>query len=58
MFTERSFDLPPTRFMEKVKAAVSEKDFQCIKKEILNTLKGAVAITPHSQKPPTKYIPC
>ena len=40
MFAEGSFDLPPTRFMEKVKAAVSEADFQHIKKEILNTLKG------------------
>ena len=39
MFAEGSFDLPPTRFMEKVKAAVSEADFQHIKKEILNTLK-------------------
>ena len=40
MFAEGSFNLPPTRFMEKIKAAVSEADFQCIKKEILNTLKG------------------
>ena len=40
MFAEGSFDLPPTRFMEKIKAAVSEKDFQRIKKEILNTLKS------------------
>ena len=40
MFAEGSFDLPPTRFMEKIKAAVSEEDFQRIKKEILNTLKG------------------
>ena len=39
VFTEESFDLPPTRFMEKVKAAVSEADFQYIKKEILNTVK-------------------
>ena len=40
MFAEGSFDLPSTKFMEKVKAAVSEEDFQHIKKEILNTLKG------------------
>ena len=40
MFVEGSFDLPPTRFMERIKVAVSEEDFQCIKKEILNTLKG------------------
>ena len=40
MFAEGSLDLTSTRFMEKVKAAVSEEDFQCIKKEILNTLKG------------------
>ena len=39
MFAEGSFDLPPTRFMEKVKAVVTEAYFQHIKKEILNTLK-------------------
>ena len=39
MFAEGSFDLPTTRFMEKVKKAVTEEDFQHIKKEILNTLK-------------------
>ena len=39
MFAEGSFDLPPTRFMEKVKQAVTEADFQHIKREILNTLK-------------------
>ena len=39
MFAERSFDGPPTRFMEKVKVVVTEADFQHIKKEILNTLK-------------------
>ena len=39
MFAEGSFDLPPTRFMEKVKEVVTEADFQHIKKEILNTLK-------------------
>ena len=39
MFAEGSFDLPPTRFMEKVKQVVTEADFQHIKKEILNTLK-------------------
>ena len=60
---EGSFDLPSTRFMEKVKAAVSEEDFQRIKKEILTLSKErkiifAVAITPHSQKPTRKYIPC
>ena len=40
MFAEGSFDLPPTRFMEKIKAVVSEEDFQHIRKEILKTLKG------------------
>ena len=40
IFAEGSFELPTTRFMEKIKAAVSEEDFQHIKKEILNTLKG------------------
>ena len=39
MFAEGSFNLPPTRFMNKVKEVVTEADFQHIKKEILNTLK-------------------
>ena len=39
LFVEDSFDLPTTRFMEKVKQAVTEEDFQHIKREILNTLK-------------------
>ena len=39
MLAEGSFDLPTTRFMEKVKQAVTEEDFQHIKREILNTLK-------------------
>ena len=39
MFAEGSFNLPSTRFMEKVKQAVTEEDFQHIKREILNTLK-------------------
>ena len=40
MFAEGSFDVPPTRFMEKIKAVVSEEDFQHIRKEILKALKG------------------
>ena len=40
VFTGESFDLPPTRFMEKIKAAVSEADFQDIKKGILDTLQN------------------
>ena len=40
VFAEGSFDLPSTRFIEKVKAAVSEADFQDIKKEIHNTLQN------------------
>ena len=40
MFAEGSFELPPTRFMERIKAVVSEEDFQHIRKEILKTLKG------------------
>ena len=40
VFTAESFDLPPTRFMEKIKAAVSEADFQDIKKGIHNTLQN------------------
>ena len=39
LFAEGSFELPPTKFMDKVKAAVTEEDFEYIKKEILNTLK-------------------
>ena len=39
MFAEGSFDLPPTRFMEKVKEVLTKADFQHIKKEVLNTLK-------------------
>ena len=35
IFSEDSFDLPTTRFMENVKQAVTEDDFQHIKKEIL-----------------------
>ena len=37
LFAEESFELPPTKFMDKVKAAVSEEDFEHIKKEILNS---------------------
>ena len=40
VFTGESFDIPPTKFMEKVKAAVSEADFQDIKKGILDTLQN------------------
>ena len=40
VFIGESFDLPPTRFMEKIKAAVSEADFQDIKKGIYNTLQN------------------
>ena len=39
LFAKGSFELPPTKFMDKVKAAVTEEDFEHIKKEILNTLK-------------------
>ena len=39
LVAEGSFKLPPTKFMDKVKAAVTEEDFEHIKKEILNTLK-------------------
>ena len=40
VFTGESFDIPPTKFMEKVKAAVSKADFQDIKKGILDTLQN------------------
>ena len=39
MFAEGSFDLPTISFMERLKQAVTEEDFQHIKKEILKTLK-------------------
>ena len=63
MFAEGSFDLPPTRFIEKVKQAVTEEDFQHIKREILNTLKdekitSAEVIIPHSQRPKINYTLC
>ena len=40
MFAEGSFKLPPTKFMDKVKAAVTEEEFELIKREIMNTLKN------------------
>ena len=40
LFAKGSFKLPPTKFMDKVEAAVTEEDFEHIKKEILNTLKN------------------
>ena len=39
MFEQGSFNLPTTSFMERLKQAVTEEDFQHIKKEILKTLK-------------------
>ena len=39
MFAEGGLDLPTTSFMERLKQAVTEEDFQHIKKEILKTLK-------------------
>ena len=39
MFAEGCFDLPTTSFIERLKQAVTEEDFQHIKKEILKTLK-------------------
>ena len=38
IFTGENFDIPSTKFMEKVEAAVSKADFKDIKKGILNTL--------------------
>ena len=40
VFTGENFDIPSTKFMEKVKAAVSKADFQDIKKGILDTLQN------------------
>ena len=39
IFPGEKFDIPPTRFMEKVKVAVSETDYQDIKKGIIDTLQ-------------------
>ena len=39
VFTGENFDIPSTKFMEKVEAAVSKADFKDIKKGILNTLR-------------------
>ena len=39
MFAEGGLNLPTTSFMERLKQAVTEEDFQHIKKEILKTLK-------------------
>ena len=38
MFPEGSFHLPTTSFIERLKQAVTEEEFQHIKKEILKTL--------------------
>ena len=48
MFEEGSFELPTTKFMEKIKQAVMEEDYQHLKREILNTLREVVI--PHSKK--------
>ena len=39
LFPGEKVDIPHTKFMEKVKAAVSETDYQDIKKGIIDTLK-------------------
>ncbi len=39
MFEEGNFELPTISFMKKIKQAVTEEDYQHLKKEILNTLK-------------------
>ena len=39
IFPGEEVDIPPTRFMEKVKVAVSETDYQDIKKGIIDTLQ-------------------
>ena len=40
IFTGENFDIPSTKFMEKVEAVVSKADFKDIKKGILNTLQN------------------
>ena len=39
VFEEGNLELPNTGFMNKIKQAVTEEDYQHLKKEILNTLK-------------------
>ena len=39
VFEEGNFELPTTSFMEKIKQAVMEENYQHLKREILNTLK-------------------
>ena len=39
VFEEGNLELPTTSFMKKIKQAVTEEDYQHLKKEILNTLK-------------------
>ena len=39
IFPGEDVDIPPTKFMEKIKAAVSETDYQDIKKGIIDTLQ-------------------
>ena len=39
IFPGEEVDIPPTKYMEKVKAAVSETDYQDMKKGILDTLQ-------------------
>ena len=63
LFAKGSFELPPTKFIDKVKAAVTEEDFEHIKKEILKPSKmkritSAVAVIHPFLRPPIKYMPC
>ena len=39
MFAEGGFDLPTTNFIDKLRQALTEEDFQQIKKEILKAME-------------------
>ena len=63
IFPGENFNIPPTRFMDKVKVAVSETDYQDIKKGIIDTLQDekttcVIVSTPHSQRLQTKSTLC
>ena len=63
IFPGEKVDIPHTKLMEKVKAAVSETDYQDIKKGIIYTLQDEkttclTASTPHPQRLQTKSTPC
>ena len=62
LFAEGSFELPPTKFMDKVKAALTDEDFEHIKRRFctpskMKRITSAVAVIHPFLRPPTKYMP-